>query len=146
MSLWKAGNRSLEKLGVRTVGQLRRLPVDVLTSKFGSMGEHLWQLARGIDDRPVVPDHPAKSISHETTFAVDVADREILRAWLLELVEQVARRLRRHGFRARTVELKVRFPDFRTITRSQTLPSLSQAWLCSIMELNSMISTTWTTG
>jgi len=123
--LWgvgKVGGRSLERLGVRTIGQLRKLPVEVLASKFGSMGEHLWRLARGIDQRPVVPDHQAKSISHETTFAVDVADREVLRAWLLELVEQVARRLRRHALRARTVELKVRFPDFRTITRSQTLP------------------------
>jgi len=123
--LWgvgKAGGRSLEGLGVRTIGQLRRLPADVLTARLGSMGEHLWRLARGIDQRPVVPDHQAKSISHETTFAVDVADPEVLRAWLLELVEQVARRLRRHGLRARTVELKVRFPDFRTITRSQTLP------------------------
>jgi len=123
--LWgvgKVSNRALEKLGVHTIGQLRRLPVEVLASKFGSMGEHLGRLARGVDDRPVVPDHQAKSISHETTFAVDVADREVLRAWLLELVEQVARRLRRHQLRARTVELKVRFADFRTITRSQTLP------------------------
>ena len=123
--LWgvgKVGGRSLDKLGVRTIGQLRKLPVEVLASKFGGMGEHLGRLARGIDQRPVVPDHQAKSISHETTFAVDVADREVLRAWLLELVEQVARRLRRHALRARTVELKVRFSDFRTITRSQTLP------------------------
>ncbi len=124
--LWgvgKASNRSLEKLGVRSVRQLRGLPVETLASQFGSMGEHLWRLARGIDDRPVVPDHQAKSISHETTFAVDIADRGVLRAWLLELVEQVARRLRRHELRARTVELKVRFSDFHTITRSQTLPA-----------------------
>ena len=116
------GNRALEQMGVRTVGHLRRLPIDLLRARFGSGGEHLWQLAHGVDDRPVVPDHQAKSISHETTFEVDVDDAEVLRAWLLELTEQVARRLRRHGMSGRTVQLKVRFADFRTITRSQTLP------------------------
>ena len=75
-----------------------------------------------MDDRPVVPDREAKSISHETTFATDIDDLEVLRAWLLELTEQVARRLRRHQLRGRTVQLKVRFADFSTITRAQTLP------------------------
>lgn len=117
----KVGNRWLQKLGIHTIGQLRRLPIDLLGDRFGSGGEHLWKLARGIDDRTVVPDHQAKSISHETTFAVDIAEEEVLRAWLLELTEQVARRLRRHGLRGRTVQLKVRFADFSTITRSQTL-------------------------
>ncbi len=123
--LWgvgRAGSRSLEKLGVRTIGQLRRLPVEVLRQRFGSLGDHLQQLAHGVDHRRVVPDHRAKSISHETTFEQDVAKPEVLRAWLLELTDQVARRMRRHGLRGRTVQLKVRFADFRTITRSQTLP------------------------
>jgi DNA polymerase-4 len=122
--LWgvgKVSNRTLAGLGVSTIGQLRRLTVDVLRDLFGSSGEYLWRLARGIDDRRVTPDHEAKSISHETTFAVDVADMDVLRAWLLELTDQVARRLRRHGLRARSVHLKVRFADFRTITRSRTL-------------------------
>jgi DNA polymerase-4 len=88
---------------------------------FGASGEHYWQLARGIDHRPVVPDREAKSISHETTFAEDIADSEVLRAWLVHLVEQVARRLRRYNLKGRTMELKVRFADFRTITRSLTL-------------------------
>ena len=126
--LWgvgRVGNRSLQELGIRTIGQLRRLPVEVLRERFGGLGEHLWQLARGIDHRPVVPDHQAKSISHETTFEEDVGDPEVLRAWLLELTEQVARRLRRHALRGRTVQLKVRFGDFRTITRSRTLPEPS---------------------
>jgi DNA polymerase-4 len=122
--LWgvgRVGGRALAKIGVRRIGQLRRLPPEILRSRFGGQGDHLWQLAHGIDDRPVTPDHRAKSISHETTFAVDVADRDVLRGWLLELTEQVGRRLRRHGLRGRTVHLKVRFADFRTITRSQTL-------------------------
>ena len=66
-------------------------------------------------------DREAKSISNETTFAEDIADMEVLRAWLVELVEQVARRLRQHDIKGRTVELKVRFADVQTITRSMTL-------------------------
>jgi len=122
--LWgvgRQGSKVLERLRVHAIGQLRQLPVEVLQDHFGSQGEHLWQLAHGIDDRRVVPDREAKSISHETTFATDIDDAEVLRSWMLELTEQVARRLRRHQLRGRTVQIKVRFADFRTITRSQTL-------------------------
>ncbi|MEK6249054.1 MAG: DNA polymerase IV, partial [Planctomycetales bacterium] len=93
-----------------------------LINHFGNHGSHLLELAHGIDNRPVVPDREAKSISHETTFATDLDDPEALRAWLLELTEQVARRLRRHALRGRTVEIKVRYSDFRTQTRSRKLP------------------------
>jgi DNA polymerase-4 len=127
--LWGVGKHSsqvFQRLGIRTVGQLRQWPLDVLRARFGSGGEHLWQLARGIDDRPVVPERATKSISHETTFEKDIADMEVLRAWLMELVEQVACRLRRYGLRARTVQLKVRFANFSTITRSRTLPDYTE--------------------
>ena len=117
----QASNRVLDRLGVRTIAQLRTVSPEVLRDKFGAMGQRLWQLARGIDSRPVVPGHEAKSISHETTFAVDIDDMEILQACLLQLTEQVARRLRRHELLARTVHIKVRFADFQTITRNQTL-------------------------
>ena len=123
--LWGVGRVSGEvfrKLGIRTIGQLRNVPADVLVDHFGQSGEHLWQLAHGLDERQVVPDHQAKSISTETTFAEDIKDPEILRAWLLELTDQVARRLRRQGLRGRTIQLKIRFADFKTITRSETLP------------------------
>ena len=122
--LWGVGRvtrETLGRLGVRTIGDLRQLPVETLRRQCGRAGEHFWKLARGIDDRPVVPDREAKSISHETTFAADLDDRQVLRAWLLELTEQVARRLRRHQLRGGVVQVKVRFADFRTITRSRTL-------------------------
>lgn len=122
--LWgvgRQGSKVLQQLGIRTIGQLRGWPLEVLQSRLGSSGECLWQLAHGIDDRAVVPEREAKSISHETTFEQDIADMDVLRAWLLDLTEQVAWRLRRHKMRARTVHLKVRFADFSTITRSQTL-------------------------
>jgi len=123
--LWgvgKQGSKVFQKLGIRTIGQLRQWPTETLKDRFGSNGEYLWQLAHGIDDRSVVPEREAKSISHETTFEDDIEDLEVLRAWLVDLTEQVGWRLRRHGLRGRVVHLKVRFADFSTITRSQTLP------------------------
>jgi DNA polymerase IV len=110
-----------DRLGVTTVRDLRLLDREVLLREFGRQGEHFARLARGLDNRPVVPDREAKSISHETTFAADLTDADALRAWLLELTEHVGRRLRSHKLRGRTVQLKVRFSDFRTITRSRTL-------------------------
>jgi DNA polymerase-4 len=121
----KATCAELERYGIRTIADLRRQPRDWLVDRFGRFGERLFELARGIDSRPVVPDSEAKSISHETTFPTDVTDRRILHARLLDLTEQVARRLRRHQRLARTVQLKLRFADFRSITRSRTLPGPS---------------------
>jgi DNA polymerase-4 len=122
--LWgvgKVSNRRLEELGVHTIGDLRALPRDLLTGRFGQSATHLLELARGVDDRRVVPDRDAKSISHETTFAIDIGDAEILKSWLLDLSEQVATRLRRQDLRGRTVFIKMRYGDFRTVTRSQSL-------------------------
>jgi DNA polymerase-4 len=122
--LWgvgKVSNRDLAEMGVHTIGDLRRLPEELLLSRFGKSAAHLVRLARGIDDRRVVPDRDAKSISHETTFATDIGDAEVLRSWLLELTEQVASRLRRQGLRGKTVFIKVRYADFHTVTRSESL-------------------------
>jgi len=123
--LWGVGARAEQRfheLGVYTIGQLARLPEQVLIDHFGDSGKHFWQLAHGWDDRPVVPDCEAKSISSETTFARDIGDREVLRSWLLELTDQVVVRVRAIGSRARTIELKLRSADFRTHSRSVTLP------------------------
>jgi len=122
--LWGVGKvtgQVLERRAIRTIGQLRQMPIGNLNELFGSSGEHYWRLAQGIDDRRVVPDREAKSISNETTFSEDISDMEMLRTWLVELVEQVAQRLRRQEIKGRTVELKVRFADFKTISRSLTL-------------------------
>ena len=123
--LWgvgREGSKVFQRLGIRTIGDLRQWPLDTLQARFGTSGEHLWNLAHGRDDRPVLPEREAKSISNETTFERDIADMEVLRAWLVDLTEQVGYRLRRHGLRGRTVHLKVRFADFSLITRSCTLP------------------------
>jgi DNA polymerase-4 len=115
------GEKRLHALGVRTVGELAALPERLLVEHFGEAGRQVWHLANGRDDRAVVPDREAKSVSTETTFAQDVGDREALRAWLLDLVDHLAGRLRQHGLRARTVDLKVRSSDFRTRTRSMSV-------------------------
>ena len=124
--LWGVGRVAktvFDGLGVRTVRDVRRLSLEVLEQHFGEKnGRHLWSLSHGLDERRVVPDREARSVSHETTFAEDIDDMEILRAWAIELTEQVAQRMRRYNLRGRTVQLKVRFSDFRTITRSTTLP------------------------
>jgi DNA polymerase-4 len=123
--VWGVGAKAeqrLHGLGARTVGQLAALPEQVLVDHLGEAGRHVWRLARGEDDRVVVPDREAKSISTETTFARDVADREVLRGWLLDLVDHLAARLRHHGLRAQTVEVKVRSSDFRTRSRARSLP------------------------
>lgn len=122
--IWGVGKVTgsvLQKLGIATIHDLRQLGMSSLEKHFGSQAEHFYQLARGIDQRRVIPDRDAKSISHERTFEVDLMDRELLRAWTHELTDQVARRLRRHRLRGRTVHLKIRFADFRTITRSRSL-------------------------
>jgi DNA polymerase-4 len=121
------GEKRLHDLGVHTVGQLAALPERVLVDHFGATGRHLWQLAHGQDDRAVVPDREAKSISTETTFAHDVGDRDVLRVWLLDLVDQLGGRLRHEGVRGRTLELKIRSSDFRTRTRAQALPEATHA-------------------
>lgn len=122
--IWGVGRvtgETFSRLGIETIGQLRQLSLETLRTHFGQAGEHFHQLAAGIDPRPVVPDREAKSISHETTFAQDIEEPEVLRAWLRELTEHVGQRLRRHRLRGRTVQVKVRFADFQTITRAQTL-------------------------
>lgn len=117
----KAAEDKLAKLGIRTIAQLRAAPESLLASRLGSLGPYAQQLARGIDDRPVVPDRTAKSVGHEHTFSEDLTDKDELRAILLAEVEHVARRLRAKNRAAGNITLKVRFGDFETITRSSTL-------------------------
>lgn len=115
-----AGNR-LRTLGIQTFGDLQGKPVTWAIQHFGKPGRHLWELARGIDARAVVPDRAAKSISHETTFATDIDDPEVLVMVLSSLNEQVSRRLRQTARVARSVVVKVRFSDFTTTTRTRRL-------------------------
>lgn len=123
--LWGVGpatTRRLHGLGVKTVGELAALPEQVLVRAVGrAQGSHLAALARADDRDPVVPDRPAKSVGHEETFRSDVADRAVLGAHVQRMAESVAGHLRAGALAGRTVMVKVKFPDFSSITRSYTL-------------------------
>ena len=123
--VWGIGpvtEKKFARLGVSNVAQLRSLSLKLLQSELGINGDHFYKLARGIDNRPVVPDRVAKSVSHEKTFPTDIYDDEVLMAWLLELTDQVARRLRRHDIFGKTVKLKFRYDDFETLVRNKSIP------------------------
>ncbi len=122
--IWGVGKvteKALRERGIRTIGDLRRRPPEELQTLLGNAAEHLLRLAHGDDDRDVESDRRHKSLSSEQTFATDVDDTTVLLAVLLEQVEEVAERLRRHDLEARTITLKLRYGDFRTVTRSETL-------------------------
>jgi len=122
--VWGIGpvtEKRFTRLGVSNVAQLRSLSLKMLQKELGINGDHFYKLARGIDTRAVVPDRVAKSVSHEKTFPIDIFDQEVLLAWLLELTDQVGRRLRRHDIFGKTVKLKSRFDDFETLVRNRSI-------------------------
>jgi DNA polymerase-4 len=126
--IWGVGKvaaRGFERLGIRTIGQLRHYSPRLIREHFGSSGEQFLRLAQGLDERPVVSEQEAKSISNETTFAVDISDRRVMRDWLHALTEQVAWRLRAQELKGRTVQIKVRLSDFTTLTRSHSLDDVT---------------------
>lgn len=128
--LWGVGEETrqrLQALGITTIGALRQTQTSVLRASLGFAAEHLAQLSRGLDDRAVVPSGDAKSIGREVTFEQDTSNGEILTRTMAELSEEVARRLRADGLFGQTVTLKVRYSDFKTLTRSTTLSAPTDA-------------------
>jgi DNA polymerase IV len=116
-----ATEKALRNLGVETIADLRGLELPVLERRFGSHGRGLWNFARGIDPRPVRTHYRRKSLGHEHTYAQDIASLERMDGELEGLAEKVASGLSRREIAARTLTLKVRYPDFTTLTRSRTL-------------------------
>jgi DNA polymerase-4 len=125
-ALWGVGPKATEALegrGIHTVADVLATPRPVLDRALGpAMGDRIWHLARGIDAREVDTRRIEKSVGHEETFDDDIADVAILRSELRRLADRVGARLRAGGWEAATVALKLRFADFTTISRSQTLP------------------------
>ncbi len=111
----------LQSLGINTVRNLALYSKGSLTRLFGSHGEAIYHFAHGIDNRTIETEHEVKSISEETTFPEDIHDRNTIYAVLLELAAGVGYRLRSAGITTRTITLKLRFEDFRTVTRSITM-------------------------
>ena len=124
--LWGVGPKTeqrLASLGIHTIGQLAAWDERELAARFGANGREMARHAWGIDERPVVTEHAIKSISQETTFARDVSDDRTLEHTIKELSAEVGRNLRREHLAASTVKLKLRWPDFNTLTRQSTLPN-----------------------
>jgi len=113
--------KQLELLGVRTIGDLARLPLEILVRKLGQQGSYLHEAAHGIDRRPVEAERVVKSVGNEETFAEDIVDMPRIRKELLALAVKVARRLRSRGLETRTIVLKTKYYDFVQTTRSKTL-------------------------
>jgi DNA polymerase-4 len=134
----KVTEAALKALGLETIAQLQALPIERLEESFGQWGTALYRKSRGIDSFEFFVDAEAKSLSHNQTFGEDTKDAQQLHATLSYLCQKASKRLRDTGLYARTVTLTVRFADFTTITRSQTLaePSdLDAVFLKAIREL-----------
>ena len=125
--LWgvgKATRKRLAAIGIETVGELGQVPLNLLRFHLGeASASRIHRLAHGVDERVVTPDTGAKSISVEQTYGNHIEGTEVLRTELLRHCDRVAWRLRRAGLSGRTVSLKIRLPDFTTVTRSETLPA-----------------------
>jgi len=132
----KVTSRRMQEHGIATIGQLAELSRKDVKRLFGKQGERLHELSHGIDTSEVVAESEAKSISHETTFEVDVDDTDELRRTLASLSDRVGVRLRQEGLVARTVGIKVRLADFTTMQRERSLPE-------PVSEDNTIFSVAW---
>jgi DNA polymerase IV len=121
-----ATQERLSQRGFRTIADLQRADEIELMKQFSVEGRRLWRLARGIDDRAVVPDRGARTISSETTFETDISDFATLERLLWRLSEKVSSRLKTGGLAGSTITLKLKTADFRQRTRSQTVHSPTQ--------------------
>jgi DNA polymerase-4 len=123
-SLWGIGPKTaqrLEELDIHTIGEIAQQSESFLIHHFGKYGLSLYKHSRGINGGPIETEHETKSISQEVTFARDVSDPVELRKSLLRMSESVGRRLRKHDFQCTTIRIKLRWPDFTTITRQVTM-------------------------
>lgn len=142
--LWGVGPRTearLKELGIRTIGELARVPVGHLERNFGPVTGHtLHAHARGIDESPVVPFHEPESMAREVTFEEDSKDVHLVRETLFALTKDVAARLKSAGKKAGSVGIKVRFGDFETITRSakaeEPTDSINDVWALALKLLD----------
>jgi nucleotidyltransferase/DNA polymerase involved in DNA repair len=122
--LWGVGPKTsarLTELGIYTIGDLAKWPESELIRMFGENGRDLAQHSRGIDDRLIVTEHETKSISQEITYSKDVRDDAVLQRTLHEMSVEVGKQLRRNNLAGKTIKLKLRWPDFTTLTRQTTL-------------------------
>ena len=147
----KVTEKNLHALGIRKVGDLARLDDDFLEQRFGKWGLALAGKSRGLDaggwfDTEIGEDEGPKSISHEHTFSEDTADVAVLESTLARLCEMVGRRLREQKLEARTLQLKLRYSDFSTITRAHSIPRPTQLDTEMYEEIRALFRRNWKPG
>jgi DNA polymerase IV len=147
----KVTEKNLHSLGIRKVGDLAKLEESLLAERFGKWGLALAGKSRGLDaggwfDTAIGEDAGHKSISHEHTFSEDTADIAQLEATLARLSEMVGRRLREHGLHTRTIQLKLRYSDFSTITRARSLSRATQLDNELFQQVRELFRRNWSTG
>ena len=122
--LWGVGpktSKRLSDLGIHTIGDIAKWPESEMVRLFGENGRELSRHSRGMDERPIETERETKSISQEITFSRDVRDDKLLQKTLMEMSAEVAKQLRKNNLAGRTIKLKLRWPDFTTLTRQTTL-------------------------
>jgi len=139
----KVTEAALKTLGIETIAQLQALPRERLEESFGRWGTALYRKARGIDSYEFFVDAEAKSLSHNQTFGEDTNDAEKLHSTISYLCQKASKRLRDAGLHARTVTLTIRFADFTTITRSQTLAEPSDLDAVFLKTIRDLFSRSW---
>lgn len=118
----------LEGMGVRTIGQLAKMNVGLLEHILGKQGIMMYEVANGVDNRMVEPVRESKSVGRETTFPKDISERYVLETILFTLADDVCHTLRATNLKGRTVSIKIRYPDFQSITRAQTLDGYTSSF------------------
>lgn len=122
--IWGIGQKTqqmLDKLGIKTIGDIQDLPPQWLENKIGSSGRLFWELAHGIDTRKVEPEHERKSLGREETFPQDITDTSYLEKLIAQFAAELCRKLRRNELLAASITIKLRYGNFKTITRSKTI-------------------------
>ena len=149
-AMWGIGPKSADRLaraGIRTLGDVQAWSEEALEAKLGSYGRRLKQFAFGIDDRPVSTDgREVKSVSSETTFDEDIVDRDRLHSVLLSLSQRVGRSLRDDALVAKTITLKLRWADFKTITRRVTIRDATDLDQVIYTSAKSLFERAWVAG
>lgn len=145
--LWGVGPKTAESmyaLNIETIGDIARQKEQFMIHHFGKHGYDMWRRSRGIDNRAVETDSEAKSISNETTFVRDVRDGDELRHVIRNLGENVGRRLREKQVSGRTINIKLRWEDFTTLTRQITLQYATQDDVVIVREATKLFEANWT--
>lgn len=121
IGIGKNTEKKLQEMGIKTIGDITKFSLPFLINSFGKLGEYLWEKARGIDLRKVGSPSKRKSLGQEITFTQDSDNRKFLKKVLVHLVEELCFKLREEKLKTKTITLKIRYSDFKTITRSYTI-------------------------